>query len=85
MRSTLLALLIIIGADICAQDPFYSNYNFGYSMLNPALTGSTGMSRAESGYRGFTRGNRTWFITPTSTITTADIKRPVIAGEFWPL
>lgn len=51
MRSALLALLMIIGADICAQDPFYSNYNFGYSILNPALTGSAGMLRAETGYR----------------------------------
>lgn len=34
-----------------AQDPFFTNQGFGTSMINPALTGSTGMLRAETGYR----------------------------------
>lgn len=51
MKNIFLLLFSYSVVNVFAQDPFFTNYNLGYSMINPALTGSTGMLRAESGYR----------------------------------
>ena len=51
LKSLMITLAIASGAHLFAQDPFFTNQSFGYSMINPALTGSTGMLRAETGYR----------------------------------
>lgn len=34
-----------------AQDAFFTQYNYGWSMFNPAYAGSLGCARAEVGYR----------------------------------
>lgn len=51
MRKIFFILLQIIAISGLAQDPFFTNQSFGSSMINPALTGSTAMARAEIGYR----------------------------------
>jgi type IX secretion system PorP/SprF family membrane protein len=48
-----LITLLLAGSFTCAfaQDPFYTDQVFGYSSLNPALTGTFGSLRTEAGYR----------------------------------
>lgn len=50
-RFSLLALAVMGSLVLNAQDPFYSDQVFGYSGVNPALTGTFGSLRTEAGYR----------------------------------
>ena len=51
MKTGLTFFLVALSMASFAQDPFFTNQSYGISMVNPALAGSTGMLRAETGYR----------------------------------
>lgn len=51
MKNSITFLFIFFASVAIAQDPFFTNQSYGSSLINPALTGSSAMLRAEMGYR----------------------------------
>lgn len=51
MKAALTFFFSAIFVCASAQDAFFSQYNYGWSMLNPAYVGSLACARAEVGYR----------------------------------
>jgi len=51
MKAAFTTLFTLISVGVSAQDPFFTQYNYGWSMVNPAYAGSLACSRAEVGYR----------------------------------
>lgn len=63
MKRTLLIVSVFLMSVLCAQDPSFSQLNYGWAMLNPAYAGSLGCARAEMGYRNQWPGITGTFIT----------------------
>src|SRR3989344_5151766 len=51
MRNLLVFALALITLRGFAQDPIFTQQQFGWSSLNPAYAGSLACARAETGYR----------------------------------